>query len=170
MDYQEYPKTLTHPGFKPARKIADAVQGSGMANPGMPEQWEPMMWPPVLVNGADDEEYYLAKGYIAPGKADAAAFSTAKASPFVPGRPQNEYPKMVNGVLVQDPDAPTSGIQEYPKWLTPPKGEPVLANSAEEEDVLLARWTQPTEPDPESLPDVAQAAQPKKSKEQRPAR
>lgn len=143
MDYQEYPKTLNHPAYRHARKIADATpmiparDGQPMVQ-AQPEQWEPSKYDPVTVATVDEEEYYLAKGYEAPGKIDPAAFSKAHASPYVAGRAHSEYPKMVNGVLTQDPSAPTSNFQDYPKWVTSPKGEQVIAASAEEEAKILA--------------------------------
>ena len=49
---------------------------------------------------------------------------------------------MVNGVLVQDPNAPKSGPAEYPKWVTPPQGDAVIAQSAEHEAQLRGQWGQ----------------------------
>lgn len=146
MDYQEFPKSLTHPAFKPAQKIQDAIQGGpGAPNLGFgqPEQWSPVMWPAVIVTTPDQEAEYLAKGYVAAGTSDPAAFSTAHASPFVAGRTTSKYPMMVDGKVVQDPDLPTSNFAEYPKWLTPPEGPQVLAQSAAEEESFLSRWGTP---------------------------
>ena len=142
MDYQEYPKTLNHPDFKPARRIAEAVRGRNLSE-SEPEQWEAARFPAVVVNTADDEEYYTAKGYKAAGNPDPQAFSKANASPYVAGSKHNEWPKMINGVLVQDPSLPTSSFQEHPKWLTSPTGEQVLAETAEQEEALMAQWTAP---------------------------
>lgn len=147
MAHEEYPKVLRHPAYKPARKIADAVQGApGGINLGFgsPEQWEPEKWPAVTVTTADQEEYYAANGYKPAGMSDPAAFSAARASPFVPGRTVSEYPKMVNGVLVQDPSAPVSSFQKYPMYMQPPNGgEAVLVETEAQEQELLARWTDP---------------------------
>lgn len=138
---------MNHPAHRPGRKTADAVQAAP-GQKGQPEQWEPMRYPPVTVMNLDQEEQYAASGYLAAGTPDPAAFSTAKASPFVAGRTVSEYPKMVNGVLIQDPDAPTSSFAEYPKWLTSPDGEQILVASVVEEEVILARWTAPAEIEP----------------------
>lgn len=149
MEHQEYPKVLNHPAYQHARKIAEATPAIPPSEgqpfiPAQPERWEPERWPQVTVMSADDEEYYLAKGYMAAGKSDPAAFSTAHASPYVAGRRVSEYPKMVDGVLVQDPNAPTTGFQKYPMYLTPPNGGgAILVNTAAEEEAWLAQWTDP---------------------------
>lgn len=152
MEYQQYPMVMNHPSYQRARKIAEATpaippsQGKPLI-PAQPEQWEPERWPQVTVNTADDEEYYAAKGYKPAGQGSAQAFSSAHASPYVAGRAVSEYPKMVDGVLVQDPQAPTSSFQAYPKWLKAPgDGEAILVNSAAEEEALLAQWTDPNAP------------------------
>jgi hypothetical protein len=151
MDYQEFPLVLNHPAHRPARRIADATRGSGNGLEegshgfGTPEQWEPERFPQVTVTTPDQEQEYLAKGYVRAGQANAAAFSTAHASPYVAGRTTSEYPKMVNGVLVQDPNAPARGPIEFPKWLTPPEGEAVLVHNVAEEEALRAQW-EPAKP------------------------
>lgn len=156
MDYQEFPKSLTHPAFKPAQKIQDAIQGGpGAPNLGFgqPEQWSPVMWPAVIVTTPDQEAEYLAKGYVAAGTSDPAAFSTAHASPFVAGRTTSKYPMMVDGKVVQDPDLPTSNFAEYPKWLKIPAGVPgagehLLVDTEADEKRLLAGWGTPAEDKP----------------------
>jgi hypothetical protein len=142
MEYQDYPKVMHHPSRQPPRKLVDSIpadpaRGRHFAEP---EKWEPEKFPAVTVINADDEEYYAAKGYKPAGVSNAAAFSTAHASPYVPGRANAEYPKMVNGVLVQDPNKPKDGPAEYPKWVTPPTGDAVLVNTADEEAKLRASW------------------------------
>lgn len=150
MSHQEYPKVLRHPARQRARKTAEATpaippqEGRPMI-PAQPEQWEPERYPDITVISVDDEQYYVAKGYQSPGMSDPAAFSTAKASPYVPGREVSEWPKMVGGKLMQDPNKPAGGPVEYPKWVRPPEGDAILVNSASEEDALMAQWTAPPE-------------------------
>lgn len=143
MEYQEFPKTLSHPAYRPAQKICDALPG-GPGSPnfgfGQPEQWSPAMWPPVMVTNEDQEAQYLAKGYVPAGVPSPQAFSTAHASPFVAGRTVSEWPKMINGVLTHDPQAPSSTSSEYPKALwTQDKSEQVFVNSEAEEKAFKAR-------------------------------
>lgn len=143
MEYQEFPKTLSHPAYRPAQKICDALPG-GPGSPnfgfGQPEQWSPAMWPPVMVTNEDQEAQYLAKGYVPAGVPSPQAFSTAHASPFVAGRTVSKYPMMVNGVLVQDPEMTSSVSSEYPKALwTQDKSEQVFVNSEAEEKAFKAR-------------------------------
>jgi hypothetical protein len=147
MEHQRYPMIMNHPSNRPARKIADAAP----AHPpetyfATPEQWEAEKWPQVTVTTPDDEAYYEAKGYKPAGNPDAAAFSMAQSSPYVAGRKTNEYPKMLNGVLVQDPNAPASNFQEFPKWIIPPQGDAILVKCAAEEEAYLAQWTDPNAP------------------------
>jgi len=144
MEYERYPLVLRHPAYKPARKIADAVA----AHPpesyfAQPEQWEAEKYPQVTVMTPDQEEYYTSKGYAPAGMPNAAAFQTAFASPHVAGRTTSEWPKMVNGVMMQDPNAPVPGPAEYPKYLTPPKGDPFVVQSAAEEQKYRKLWSGP---------------------------
>lgn len=118
--YSEYPLMLVHP------KHVDAVPEERhpyRKTEGGPVEWnitpgKPEQFPHVTVHDADQEETWKAKGYERPGRADPQAVADAKASPHVPGRTTSEWPKMVDGVLVEDPDAPPDGPEEYPKWIT----------------------------------------------------
>jgi hypothetical protein len=154
--FLEYPKILTHPKYEPARKIADEVYEE-MPNPGQPfvpaqpAQWEPEKYPPVTAKDAKDEERWRAKGYRAAGNSNPKAFSPAAVTPV---GPVSEWPKMVNGQLMQDPKIPVGPIQ-YPKWCKPPTGEPVLAKNAQHEAQLRASWGDRTN-------DDAMIAQPKR--------
>lgn len=90
--------------------------------------------PSMLVN--DQDELFAAEkeGYEMPGTPSAEAFERTHASPYVPGRVTQEWPKMVNGVEV-DPNAPQAGPIQYPKWVGGPKGKSV--NNAAEEAAFL---------------------------------
>lgn len=98
----------------------------------------------VLVNDKGQQSEAEAKGYYEPGVPDAEAVEADRASPYVPGRKNLEYPRMENGILVQDPDAPSDGPIEYPKALTPPGGgDQVFVNSKAEERAMFAKWGVP---------------------------
>jgi len=154
-DYQEFPKWMHH------------------------EKHEP-----VLVNDASQQSEAAAKGYFEPGQSDAKAVEAEKASPYFPGRKAVEYPRMENGVLIEDPASPPSGPIEYPKALTPPGGgDQVFVNTRAEESAQLAKWgvtretnveKTPEPPKPSPLPDkvaapVSASPKPKKSSEERSA-
>lgn len=96
-EYQEYPKHMSHPAFEPAKIGTDAD-----ARTGAPAQLgSPMRFPPVLVQNAEQEEYYKAKGYDTIGKSDPAAFASAVANPVPPNYKPQEFPKWVHGVEVR---------------------------------------------------------------------
>lgn len=97
----------------------------------------------VLVNSKDEEEASIKKGYAAPGTPDPQAAEAAIASPYVPGRNVVEFPKMVDGVVV-DPGH-SDGFQEYPKW-----HEGILFNSRAE---LEAKFP----PKPKEVPKSVKA-------------
>lgn len=133
VDYSEYPLMLVHP------EHVDAVPESTEARktetgfetyrvPGLPEKF-----PHVVVNDGEEEKKWTAKGWKRPGKADAAAVETAKASPYDPSRRLEEFPKMVDGVVV-DPNQPPLGPIEYPKWV----GGQIVNSKAEERAVLAS--------------------------------
>lgn len=69
------------------------------------------------VQVGNDTELALAisRGYVRMGKSDAEAMKSAKSSPYQPGK-KTEWPKWIDGKLVEDPDAPVSP-NEYPKWI-----------------------------------------------------
>lgn len=113
-DYQEFPKWLQHETHEP-----------------------------VLVNTAEQQAEALERGYFEPGQSDAQAVEAAHAAPYVPGRIAQPYPRMEDGVLVQDPDLEPDGPIEYPKALTPPGGgDQVFVKSRAEETATLAKWGQ----------------------------
>lgn len=130
-DYAEYPMMLSHPGHKDAipddfdiRKDANGqvittrIQGS------------PEAFPPVMVKDAAEEKKWAEKGYKRIGKADGDASQRAKASPFDPDYKMSEYPKFVDGKIV-DPFAEISH-NRYPMFV----GDKLVNNRAEE---LMAR-------------------------------
>lgn len=113
-DYAEYPKWLSH--------TDDAK-------------------PQILVNTVEQQAAALAKGYFEPGTSDPGAVERASASPYVAGRVTQQYPRIEDGKLVQDPGAPSDGPIEYPKALTPPGGgDQVFVRNRAEEVAQLGKW------------------------------
>lgn len=121
--FSEYPKWVHHPDH--AAEIRDQAGTITTAE----------LFPPRLVRGEEEELAAMDEGYGESGRSDPAAYQRQAAMPYDPNRPAaSEYPKMVDGVLVQDPNKPASDFQEYPKWVGA-----VLVNSRAEEDALLAQ-------------------------------
>ena len=92
---------------------------------------------PRIVNTPAEEKALAKLGYARPGTYDPAAVESAYASPYVPGRVTQEYPRYEGGRIVQDPNAKPDS-NEYPKWLktgTDANGDPmgVIVNSQGEE-------------------------------------
>lgn len=83
MQYQEYPKMLTHPHATAAVLSTGAVGTHGQA----------ARFQPVTVHTPDDEAYYVAQGYVAPTNGDAAAFERAQMAPSSVS--YAEYPKWI---------------------------------------------------------------------------
>lgn len=127
-DYSEYPVMLSHPEHVEA--VPDTTEIKKNATTGQPETFRitgtPEKFPPVMAKDAAEEKKWVTKGYKRIGKADGEASQRAKASPFDPNYKLSEYPKFVDGVIV-DPHA-TLDHNRYPMWV----GD-VLVNSAEEE-------------------------------------
>lgn len=136
--FKEYPMMLSHPDYEPGEEAIVAVRdGNGkLISPAVPAA--PPTFAPIQVNDRGEEETWTARGYERPGKSDPDAVQASISSPHVPGRVTNEYPKMVNGVMIDDPNAP-AGPAEYPKWIVingHPDGGRVV-NSRHEEHKLL---------------------------------
>lgn len=128
---QRYPLMLHHPNEQPAVISDDQARGpmnvGYSAKPG-----QSRMFPPVTVDNADQEAYHVSRGYEPGPSAMPAA---------VAALPENysyqQYPVMVDGVLVQDPTfVPVDN--QYPKWVDRPGSEQVLVKSAKEEADILA--------------------------------
>lgn len=126
-DYAEYPVMLSHPGHVDAIPddfdIKKDTNGAIISTriPGSPEKF-----PPQMAKDEAGEKVLEAKGYKRIGKADADASERAQASPFDPGFDPKEFPKMVDGKIV-DPHN-TMAHDRYPMWI----GN-VLVNDADEE-------------------------------------
>lgn len=144
VEYAEYPLMMRHPEHVDAvpDEMAAEKDDKGQVRTFV-IKGTPARMPDVQVSTADDEAAWGKKGYRRMGVADPVAVEQARCSPHVPGRVTNEYPKMVDGVLVQDPSLSASGPVEFPKWLRhPTEGgiEPVLVNDLAGQTAQLAKW------------------------------
>ena len=100
--------------------------------PGTPEKY-----PHVVAESGAEEKEWRGKGYLPAGEWNPEAYDHATVAPGVPG---GEWPKMVDGVLTQDPDAPPPPSNEYPKCVFPPgcdMSNPPIVNSREEEYKIM---------------------------------
>jgi len=138
MEFERYPMWMKHPNHRPA-VISDDYEGGANrgaqyrhhAKPGVPEQF-----PAVMVNNPDQESYYAARGYVAQG-GDAKSFERAQIAPLPKSYRHHEYPRIVNGLVEQDPNAPEPETNEYPKWVRPEGKEPQIVRSRQEEDEVM---------------------------------
>lgn len=141
--YFEYPKMMQHPDHVPEvepEHIPEKQEGGGIKVTVVPGK--PAKFPHVFVNSKAEEDAWREKGYEIPTPPDPVAFSRAKAAPLPDGYAGNEWPKMVNGVLMQDPNSATDNSHEYPKWVNDPdreRGADVLVNNRHEENAARVK-------------------------------
>jgi hypothetical protein len=121
--YAEYPKILRHPRHSPPvpatkRSVVRKVDGEDQVTivdvPAREERFAD-----VTVADAAEEEHWRERGWAPAGKWDADAFEHAHTVPEVAYDPQ-EWPKWIDGQLVEDPDAVPAAERErlahqYPK-------------------------------------------------------
>ena len=93
MAFQEYPKAMSHPQYRPAvlsKDTTDPVTHQTIkAPPGSPAKF-----PPVYVNNKDQELDYASKGYVPNGTSDPEAYYTATVGADKPNTHQHvEFPK-----------------------------------------------------------------------------
>ena len=118
--YSDYPVMLYHPDYKPA--VFDKTD--------ILKRLEQEQFPPRIAASPDDEERLEADGYKRRGHADAPSFDKAYTAPGMPG---DEWPKLINGVLVEDPDAaPPLPPDVFPMWVHPEQGEGRVVNDSVE--------------------------------------
>ncbi len=146
----EYPLMLVHPKHEdaiPDDKVPHKV-GNGPVSivivPGKPEKF-----PHVTVHDEAQEKIWTAKGWDRPGVCDPQAVEDSRAMPYDPNRPPGqEWPKIINGVLTQDPDA-VPEAKSYPMWITtgkdPNTGDPIgkAVENLEEHIALCKRLGMP---------------------------
>lgn len=131
-EFNEYPKMMTHPGYHPGSIGEEVKSPAGYTHY---VGGTSVRFAPVLVHGADDEEYHAAQGYVSQGKSDAAAFArlAAVAVPKSQTYDPVEYPKWAGGVLVNNRDeeiAALAGRREQlgiePQLAAQPETNPYL--------------------------------------------
>lgn len=161
--YADYPKMLTHPKHVAAvldEQIPQKDDVSGAINMIL-IKGKPEVLPPVQVNNPEEEAEWIEKGYELPGKADPDAIQTSISSPYVPGRVTQEFPKMVNGKVI-DPNA-GNGFAKYPMWL----GGTVVNNEREELE-QLRKMTSPSMPSGTAMQIEMQPPSPRSRRRGRP--
>jgi hypothetical protein len=131
--YERYPMWLHHPAEQPAVLCDEYATQYGerppvgySARPG-----QARMFPPVMVNNPDQEAYHVSRGYE-PGPSTKQAFVAAQAEARLPANYRHQdYPMMVGGQLVQDPQTVVMD-HNYPKWVDGPQGKKIVQNAQEE--------------------------------------
>ena len=143
--YQRYPLAMRHPSRRQATirhdvqmanggpALAQAFAAHGLASTASPGRPAPDMYPDIVVNSENEEQYQAAQGYVPVGNPSPEGFATIQAAPRPPGYQGGEWPKMIDGKVVGDPNIkPPSN--EYPKYLP---ALDMIADSAEHEEALL---------------------------------
>lgn len=110
----------------------------------------------MLATSAQHEAELGEQGFQRQGVGDPEAVRRAYAVPHIPNRTTEEYPKMVNGVLVQDPEKDHTGFAEYPKWVNDPdkkRGHNILVSNRHEEELAkeqlgISNEARPAEQEP----------------------
>ena len=142
-DYSEYPMMLRHPEHRDGvQATTEMHQVNGVWTP-FPVPAIPELYPDKLVRNPEEEREWTEKGWARPGKADDRAFERARSAPGMPG---TEWPKWVDGVLMQDPDTPAPGPQKYPMWVRLSSGQEVIANTRAEHEKLCGPLSDNPEP------------------------
>jgi hypothetical protein len=136
-EYSEYPVMLVHPDHAdaiPPEHVPTKTDAGVTIHiiPGTEEKF-----PPRAANNPAEEAEWGAKGYRRAGNPDPDAVRKAHSSPYNAGYKHEDFPKMVNGVVV-DPNAPASGPIQYPKWV----GDKIVY-SVEEEEKLTGKRLRP---------------------------
>lgn len=109
--YQRYPLIMHHPAAMPA-VTSDARDVTGF-RPAQAARFQP-----VTVHNADQEAQHRAQGYKPINEPAEDEFVRVQAAAVPFGHAAAEWPKMVDGRLVEDPDNPRQvGPVEYPKWV-----------------------------------------------------
>lgn len=128
-EYAEYPVMLVHPAHVDAVPDDFTVEKGPNGEiirhriPGIPEKF-----PPQQADNPEQEVALGKQGYARAGQDNPDAIRTAKASPYKPGQKIEEFPKMVDGKIV-DPNEQVGGPIQYPKWV----GDRIVNSRAEEE-------------------------------------
>jgi hypothetical protein len=152
--YFEYPMMMEHPDHQP--EVKEYLEGREIDGkfttftvPGKPGRW-----PAVVANTPEEAELWREKGYVSGGHADARSFERIKAGVSA-DHIAAEWPKVIDGKLVQDPNLPRSTEKDYPMWLA---DLGVTVNSAAEHLEALGRGSSKNEPVKRAEPETAKPA------------
>lgn len=132
-DPAEYPLMMCHPDHVdavPDEKYPHKDETTGAVTI-MVLKGKPEVLPHATVADAADEARMAAKGYRRMGTFDPVALEASIASPYVPGRVSQEWPKMVDGVMVQDPNVKPEE-NRYPMWVGDAEKGFAVTNPVEE--------------------------------------
>ena len=166
--YTDFPLWMDHPSFQ-AAVISDAWAPPPGYPAGMPwsppvgyepPKGKPAVWPPVQVNNPDQEEYQASRGYMRRKVSRKQAQEVRDLAIIPQGHEHQEWPRIVNGKLEQDPRLPPPEKGEYPKYVRADGIEKLVKSRAEEQAFLEAHKPEPplkSEAELEFLAAIAEA-------------
>ena len=134
MSGSRYPLTMTHPNYWPGYIGEEKIGAGGMKyyTGGLPARF-----PPVIVQDENQEEEYLAKGYV-PSVSNPNLPPAHTTPPPTPGGFE-EYPKWVNGVLCEDAEHEARVLGKAPAAAAP-LAESAMGGNATIEGVVEAPY------------------------------
>ncbi len=124
--YAEYPVMLYHPDFVEAVPTTIDIQIIDGKQHQVSVAGKPAVLPPQTAASESEELALNERGYRRVSKSDPDAVQRAKSVPFDPDFSPEEYPKMVDGVIVDPHNEVT--FQKYPMCV----GDQIVNNAAEE--------------------------------------
>lgn len=139
----EFPKMMSHPDHQDGAIAtkASVLQGNQVVVVDVPAK--PERFPDVAVNSLEEQEAWEAKGYRPAGSWDEVAFER---SIDAPGEPGDEWPKWIDGELVQDPNRVVSEANAYPKWIHFEDNSELAKDAEDEKRIRAARGASRHEP------------------------
>jgi len=145
--YQRYPMAMRHPSRRQATirhdvqfanggpALAQAFAQHGLVSTAAPGAPMPDMYPDIVVNNENEEQYQAAQGYAPVGNPSPEGFATILAAPRPPGYQGGEWPRVVDGKVVGDPNVKLPS-NDYPKYL--PSIDAIAQDEDHECALLLA--------------------------------
>lgn len=134
MAFQEYPKAMNHPQYRPAVLSKDTIDPvthqTIKAPPGQPAKF-----PPVYVNNKDQELDYASKGYVPNGTSDPEAYYTATVGADKPNAHQHvEFPKWL---YAKDEQGDLSVVSEAGEHV---RVRSLLVKDETQQEKLVGQW------------------------------
>jgi hypothetical protein len=157
-EYHHYPLAMRHPSRQMATPrhrvdmtgVSPELAQSLRVAPGASQtEGRPDMYPDVIVQTADEEAYYVSRGYAPAGGANPAGARTIQAAPLPANYRADEWPRTVGGKIVTDPNAKPA-TNEYPKhiqWC-----DTIVYNEDEERALMASKGNVVSLADVETLP------------------